>query len=82
MHPHTVLASLLCPTIFLVTLCYTLACLAAPFGRCHRCHGTGHLRSLARGGRRCTRCDGTGRRLRLGRHLYNHLRNEYRHGNR
>jgi hypothetical protein len=82
-NPLAALASLACPLFILVTFSYFLVCWAAPFGRCRRCHGVGRLRTLiGRSSRRCPRCDGTGRRLRIGRHVINHVRVEYRRGNR
>ncbi|MFI9528012.1 hypothetical protein [Micromonospora rosaria] len=64
--------------MILVTLGYLTACVVAPFGRCRTCHATGRARSrLARARRDCRRCAGTGLRLRVGRHVINHLHDEY-----
>ena len=66
------IASLLCPAVTLLTLCYAALCAVSPFGTCRRCSGTGRI-----GGRQglrsrpCRRCDATGIRIRLGRHLFN-----------
>jgi hypothetical protein len=82
-NPSAHLASLTCLILPLITVGYLLSCWAWPFGHCRRCHGTGRLRALwGRSFRLCPRCDGTGRRLRIGRHLINHIRREYRKGNR
>jgi hypothetical protein len=55
---------------------YLATCWLYPFANCRRCHGTGKNRNPIN--RRtfglCRRCDGTGRRLRVGRHVLNHLR--------
>jgi hypothetical protein len=56
---------------------YTLACAAAPFGRCRACRGTGRHRGDRLTHAYCQRCQATGRRLRIGRRLYNHLRAEH-----
>lgn len=63
------------------TAYYLAACALFPFGNCRRCHGTGKRRTpLGRGLHLCRRCDGTGRRVRLGRRIYDYLRNEYDQG--
>jgi len=60
---------------------YLLACWIWPFGNCRACHGTGKRRSpTGRAFRTCCRCDGDGARLRIGRHLLNHLRDTRRAG--
>lgn len=86
MTPHPVVASLAGPailTLTVITVGYLLTCVAWPFGACRRCHGTGRRRSpLIRAYRICRRCDGTGLRLRIGRHLWNHLSRRYRNGTR
>ena len=54
---------------------YLLLCWIWPFTNCRRCHGWGKRKApIGRGFRHCPRCDGTGHRLRIGRHLLNHLR--------
>lgn len=57
---------------------YLIACVLFPFGRCHRCHGTGHRHTITGRRRECRRCHATGRRIRIGRRLYEHIRTEYR----
>ncbi|MGW4462187.1 hypothetical protein [Micromonospora sp. NPDC004704] len=62
---------------------YLILCAVAPFGRCHRCAGTGHRRTITgRRGPECHRCDGTGRRVRIGRRLFDYFRTEHDRGNR
>ncbi|MEV4758949.1 hypothetical protein AB0J86_28170 [Micromonospora sp. NPDC049559] len=83
MHSLALLASLLCPTLTLLTIGYAAVCAGSPFGPCRTCHGAGRHRSrLGRIVRDCHRCDGTGRRIRYGRHLWNEIRAEYRNGTR
>ncbi|WSA89795.1 hypothetical protein OIE47_12595 [Micromonospora sp. NBC_01796] len=83
MDPSAVIASLLCLVPALLTLGYAALCAASPFGRCRRCSGTGKRRTpLTRITRDCHRCDGIGRRIRLGQHLVNEIRREYRNGTR
>lgn len=55
---------------------YTSSCLFWPYANCRRCKGNGKARAMWGGKafRRCGRCGGTGRRLRLGRRLFNLLR--------
>ncbi|WP_433008382.1 hypothetical protein [Kribbella sp. CA-294648] len=54
---------------------YLLTCLVWPFGKCRRCHGEGKFKSpLGSAYRHCGRCRGSGLRLRLGRHVVNHIR--------
>ncbi|MFC0624739.1 hypothetical protein [Kribbella deserti] len=54
---------------------YLLTCLVWPFGKCRRCDGTGKRKApLGKVFRPCGRCEGTGRRVRLGRHVVNHIR--------
>jgi hypothetical protein len=78
-----VAASLLCPTLIFVTLCYAAVCAAKPFRLCRRCAGTG-LRGTGRGlrSRVCRRCGGAGIRIRYGRHLLNEITRLHRDGNR
>jgi hypothetical protein len=77
-----VIASILCPALTVVTLCYVAMCAAWPFGACRRCDGGGKLRNpLARRmSRLCPRCDGTGRRVRIGRRIYEYARREHTRG--
>jgi hypothetical protein len=63
----------------IVTLGYALTCAVWPFRACRRCQGTGRLHGPLRGIRLCRRCTGTGLRLRLGRRIWNHARDLYRH---
>ncbi|MGW4466090.1 hypothetical protein [Micromonospora sp. NPDC004704] len=78
-----VIASLLCPTTSLVTLGYLAVCSVSPFGPCRHCHGTGKQRfRIGRRRHECRPCDGTGRRIRIGTHIVNRIRAEYRRGNR
>lgn len=54
---------------------YLLTCLVWPFGKCRRCKGAGKFKSpLGNAYRRCGRCDGSGLRVRIGRHVINHIR--------
>ena len=78
-----VAASLLCPALIIVTLCYAAVCAAKPFRICRRCAGTG-LRGTRRGlrSRACRRCDGAGIHIRYGRHLFNEITRLYRDGTR
>jgi hypothetical protein len=39
----TMIVSLLCTILIVVTLGYVLVCIASPFGRCRHCHTGGHL---------------------------------------
>jgi hypothetical protein len=58
-----------------VTACYVGACVIWPFRACRRCDGNGKIRSPSgRAWRTCPRCKGSGGRLRLGHHVWNHLR--------
>lgn len=74
----SLIASLLCPTFVLFTLCYAALCAASPFGRCRRCSGLGRVRR----GRLCRHCDATGLRIRFGRHLWNTVARIHRDGTR
>lgn len=67
-------ASLLCPTLIVITICYSAVCAAKPFRTCRRCAGRGRIGN-GRGlrSRPCRRCDETGIRIRFGRHLFNEL---------
>ncbi|MCN0150563.1 hypothetical protein [Salinispora arenicola] len=83
MTPRTLLATAPCLTLVLLTLGYLAACVVVPFGRCRTCHGTGRKRfPVSRAGRECRRCAGTGLRLRVGRHVINHIKDEYQAGKR
>ncbi|MGC5308763.1 hypothetical protein [Micromonospora zamorensis] len=78
MNPRDLLATAPCLILALLTLGYLALCVAAPFGRCRTCNGTGRKRSpLGRIRRECRRCAGTGLRLRVGRHAINHIKDEY-----
>lgn len=57
---------------------YAFACWIWPFTNCRRCHGSGKRPSpTGRAFRHCGRCTGSGARLRIGRVLWIHMRNEY-----
>ena len=54
---------------------YLFTCLVWPFGKCRRCKGLGKLKSpFGKAYRHCGKCDGSGLRVRLGRHVINHIR--------
>jgi hypothetical protein len=54
---------------------YLLGCLIWPFGKCRRCKGAGKFKSpFGRAYRYCGRCQGSGLRIRIGRHVINHIR--------
>jgi hypothetical protein len=54
---------------------YLLTCLVWPFGKCRRCKGVGKFKSpFGNAFRHCGKCDGSGLRVRLGRHVINHIR--------
>lgn len=73
-HPANGAAVLALAAVF-VTVCYIGACVVWPFRACRRCDGNGKIRSPSgRAWRHCSRCKGTGARLRLGHHIWNHLR--------
>jgi hypothetical protein len=73
-HPGIDTAALFLAAL-VVTACYLGACAIWPFGACGRCDGNGKIRSPSgRAWRPCPRCKGSGGRLRLGRHVWNHLR--------
>jgi len=76
-------ASLLCPSLIVVTLCYAIVCAANPFRTCRRCSGAG-IRGTRLGlrSRSCPRCDGVGIHIRFGRHLFNEVSRLYRDGTR
>ncbi|WP_229405208.1 hypothetical protein [Micromonospora sp. NBRC 110038] len=77
------LASLPCTALILITVGYLTVCAVSPFGRCRACHTTGRTRSRLGGIRRdCRHCAGTGLRIRYGRHIINHLHDEYEAGKR
>lgn len=68
-------AAVLVLILVVVTVGYLGWCYVSPFARCGRCDGNGKLRTRnGRAWRPCPRCDGDGARLRIGRHLVNHLR--------
>jgi DnaJ-class molecular chaperone len=75
------IASLLCPLITAVTMCYAAVCAASPFGTCRTCSGLGRI-GTKRGlhSRPCLRCDGTGIRIRRGRRLYHLAARVHRDG--
>ena len=54
---------------------YLFTCLVWPFGKCRRCKGVGKFKSpFGNAFRHCGKCDGSGLRIRLGRHVINHMR--------
>jgi hypothetical protein len=54
---------------------YLFTCLVWPFGKCRRCKGLGtHKSPFGNAYRHCGRCEGSGLRIRLGRHVINHIR--------
>ena len=54
---------------------YLLSCAIWPFGKCRRCKGLGtHKSPFGNAYRHCGRCHGSGLRIRLGRHVINHIR--------
>ncbi|MFF1822074.1 hypothetical protein ACFVWG_32505 [Kribbella sp. NPDC058245] len=54
---------------------YLFTCLVWPFGKCRRCKGVGKFKSpFGNAFRHCGKCDGSGLRVRLGRHVINHIR--------
>ncbi|TDC39060.1 hypothetical protein E1211_05170 [Micromonospora sp. 15K316] len=78
MTPHNLLAAAPCLILPALTLGYLGLCVIAPFGRCRSCDGNGRKRSpLGRIRRECRNCAGTGLRLRVGRHVINHIKDEY-----
>ncbi|MEU8210248.1 hypothetical protein AB0B85_13740 [Micromonospora sp. NPDC049044] len=78
MDPRDLLATAPCLILSALTLGYLALCVAAPFGRCRTCKGTGRkLSTFGRLRRECRRCAGTGLRLRVGRHAINHIKDEY-----
>ena len=61
--------------VIIAAALYLLGCLIWPFGKCRRCKGEGKFKSpFGRAYRHCGRCQGSGLRIRLGRHVINHLR--------
>lgn len=75
MHPHPAAASTLIPIILLVTIGYIAVCAWWPFHACRTCSGTGrHHSPSGRAFRYCRHCKGTGARLRLGRLIWNFIR--------
>lgn len=76
-------ASLLCPGLLALTLCYAAVCAARPFRTCRRCSGRGTRGSRCGvGSRACHRCDGAGIHIRYGRHLFNEIARLHRDGSR
>jgi hypothetical protein len=76
------IASLLCPSLASIALCYGLLCAASPFKRCRHCGGAGRLMSRGRFGRPCSGCHAVGIRIRYGRHLWNVVARIHRDGTR
>ncbi|EXG79168.1 hypothetical protein [Cryptosporangium arvum] len=67
-------ALVLALALIILTLGYLGLCRFWPYTHCRRCDGTGKRHALiGRGYRHCPRCGGTGERLRIGRHVLNHL---------
>src|SRR5437588_675608 len=75
MTPEPALASLAPLILIVVTLGYLVTCAVWPYTDCRWCTGSGKRGPSARLRRHCRRCDSTGLRLRIGRRIYNHLRN-------
>lgn len=72
-------------TLLGYTALYITCCAFIPFGRCRRrrCdNGRIHSRLSRKHFRECPRCDGTGKRVRIGRRIYEKIRDEYKAGNR
>ncbi|GIF78138.1 hypothetical protein Asi02nite_76560 [Asanoa siamensis] len=83
MDHSTLLGSIGCAALPLLTVCYLTLCWIAPFRRCRACGGTGLIRRrFGRTFRTCRRCDATGLRLRYGTHLINEALRIHRDGNR
>ncbi|NRQ34308.1 hypothetical protein HII36_20985 [Nonomuraea sp. NN258] len=62
-------------TALFVTVRYAAECYIRPFRRCRSCQGKRRKPNrIGRGMHDCRRCHATGLRLRIGRHLWNHLR--------
>jgi hypothetical protein len=60
---------------------YLLTCAIWPFGKCRRCKGLGKFKSpFGNAYRQCDKCQGSGLRIRLGRHVINHLRATHKAG--
>ena len=58
-----------------VAVFYLLTCAVWPFGKCRKCKGEGKFKSpIGKAYRHCGRCKGSGLRVRLGRHVINHIR--------
>ena len=75
MDPALLIASAVIIIALFITIRYAAKCYMRPFRRCRACHGKGHKPNrIGRGTRDCRRCRATGLRLRIGRHLWNHLR--------
>ncbi|TDW98067.1 hypothetical protein [Kribbella sp. VKM Ac-2566] len=73
---HT--AGLVATVLLIVTVAvafYLFTCVVWPFGKCRRCKGVGKFKSpFGCAYRHCGKCQGSGLRVRLGRHVINHLR--------
>lgn len=70
-----VLASVGLLALALLTIGHLAACWLRPFTRCR--HNNPLRRAVL-----CTRCHGTGRRVRIGRHVLNRLRDAHRRADR
>ena len=61
--------------VTVVVAFYLFTCLVWPFGKCRRCKGVGKFKSpFGKAYRHCGKCKGSGLRVRLGRHVINHMR--------
>ncbi|MFC5831657.1 hypothetical protein [Nonomuraea insulae] len=75
MDPATLIASAVIIFILFFTFRYAIICWIRPFDTCRKCQGKRHLPNrIGRGTHDCRRCHATGLRLRIGRHLWNHVR--------
>ncbi|MEU4776888.1 hypothetical protein [Micromonospora sp. NPDC023633] len=67
------------PWIAATIAAYALLCAVSPFGKCRRCKGKGHRKTVVRKRPRpCRRCKTTGLRRRYGRSLYVWTKKTYR----
>ena len=67
--------------VIIAVACYLLTCAIWPFGKCRRCKGLGKFKSpFGNAYRQCGKCQGSGLRIRLGRHVINHLRATHKAG--